>query len=452
MTADQLSTLLEKYDVPVPRYTSYPSVPHWQDVPTTEEWNEALSSALAPADSSLSIYVHLPFCETLCTFCGCNTVITRNHARSAPYVDVVLAELDLYLSRVPALAERAIAQIHLGGGTPTFLAPGELEHLLAGLASRLPMRAGSFEGSVEVAPIVTTREHLEALRRSGLSRISLGVQDVDENVLRLVNRPQPMELVDRLCRMARECGFESVNFDLIYGLPGQTPETMTRLANEVVRMRPDRLAVYSFARVPWIKPAQRKFKDDDVPAGAAKRRLYEVVRGRLLEAGYEEIGLDHFALPDDQLAVSARAGTLHRNFMGYADRRTAALVGLGVSAISETPTCFHQNEKVITVYERRIAEGEIPTLRGHRLTADDRRRADRILSLMTTGRAPLDPGDAADAREFLREPIADGLVEIGDDELRVTPDGKPFLRNIAAFFDARLRASERQGPIYSRAI
>ncbi len=452
MTADQLSTLLEKYDVPVPRYTSYPSVPHWQDVPTTEEWNEALSSALAPADSSLSIYVHLPFCETLCTFCGCNTVITRNHARSAPYVDVVLAELDLYLSRVPALAERAVAQIHLGGGTPTFLAPGELEHLLAGLASRLPMRAGSFEGSVEVAPIVTTREHLEALRRSGLSRISLGVQDVDENVLRLVNRPQPMELVDRLCRMARECGFESVNFDLIYGLPGQTPETMTRLANEVVRMRPDRLAVYSFARVPWIKPAQRKFKDDDVPAGAAKRRLYEVVRGRLLEAGYEEIGLDHFALPDDQLAVSARAGTLHRNFMGYADRRTAALVGLGVSAISETPTCFHQNEKVITVYERRIAEGDIPTLRGHRLTADDRRRADRILSLMTTGRAPLDPGDAADAREFLREPIADGLVEIGDDELRVTPDGKPFLRNIAAFFDARLRASERQGPIYSRAI
>lgn len=452
MTADQLSTLLEKYDVPVPRYTSYPSVPHWQDVPTTEEWNEALSSALAPADSSLAIYVHLPFCETLCTFCGCNTVITKNHARSAPYVDVLLAELDLYLSRVPALADRPVAQIHLGGGTPTFLAPGELEHLLAGLASRLPMRAGSFEGSVEVAPIVTTREHLEALRRSGLSRISLGVQDVDENVLRLVNRPQPMELVDRLCRMARECGFESVNFDLIYGLPGQTPETMTRLANEVVRMRPDRLAVYSFARVPWIKPAQRKFKDEDVPAGAAKRRLYEVVRGRLLAAGYEEIGLDHFALPEDQLAVSARDGTLHRNFMGYTDRRTAALVGLGVSAISETPTCFHQNEKVITVYERRIAEADIPTLRGHRLTADDRRRADRILALMTTGRASLDPGDAADAREFLREPIADGLVEIAEDELRVTTDGKPFLRNIAAFFDARLRASERQGPIYSRAI
>jgi oxygen-independent coproporphyrinogen-3 oxidase len=452
MTADQLSTLLEKYDVPVPRYTSYPSVPHWQDVPSPEEWNEALSSALAPADSSLAIYAHLPFCETLCTFCGCNTVITKNHARSAPYVDVLLAELDLYLSRVSVLADRPVAQIHLGGGTPTFLAPGELEHLLAGLASRLPMRAGSFEGSVEVAPVVTTREHLEALRQSGLSRISLGVQDVDENVLRLVNRPQPMELVDRLCRMARDCGFESVNFDLIYGLPGQTPETMTRLANEVVRMRPDRLAVYSFARVPWIKPAQRKFKDEDVPAGAAKRRLYEVVRGRLLAAGYEEIGLDHFALPDDQLAVSARAGTLHRNFMGYTDRRTAALVGLGVSAISETPTCFHQNEKVITVYERRIAERDIPTLRGHRLTADDRRRADRILALMTTGRASLDPGDAADAREFLRELIADGLVEIGEDELRVTTDGKPFLRNIAAFFDARLRASERQGPIYSRAI
>lgn len=452
MTAELLSTLLEKYDVPVPRYTSYPSVPHWQDAPSPEVWNQALSSALAPPDSSLAVYVHLPFCETLCTFCGCNTVITKNHGRSAPYVDVLLGELDLYLSRVPVLTDRPVAQLHLGGGTPTFLAPGELEHLLDGLAARLPMRAGSFEGSVEVAPVVTTRDHLEALRRSGLSRISLGVQDVDEHVLRLVNRPQPMELVDRLCRMARECGFESVNFDLIYGLPGQTPETMTRLANEVVRMRPDRLAVYSFARVPWIKPAQRKFKDEDVPAGAAKRRLYEVVRGRLLAAGYEEIGLDHFALPDDQLAVSARAGTLHRNFMGYTDRRTAALVGLGVSAISETPTCFHQNEKVITVYERRIAEGAIPTLRGHSLTADDRRRADRILSLMTTGHASLDPGDAADARGFLHELVADGLAEVGESELRVTADGKPFLRNIAAFFDARLRASERQGPVYSRAI
>jgi oxygen-independent coproporphyrinogen-3 oxidase len=452
MTSSSLSALLEKYDVPVPRYTSYPSVPHWQDVPSPHAWDEALTGALAPADSSLAVYVHLPFCETLCTFCGCNTVITKNHSRSAPYVDVLLAELDHYLARVPRLGDRPVAQLHLGGGTPTFLSPGELQHLLAALADRLPMRAGSFEGSVEVAPVVTTRDHLEALRASGLSRISLGVQDVDEHVLRLVNRPQPIELVDRLCQMARECGFESVNFDLIYGLPGQTPETMARLADEVVRMGPDRLAVYSFARVPWIKPAQRKFKDEDVPVGAPKRRLYEVVRGRLLSAGYEEIGLDHFALPQDALAASAKAGTLHRNFMGYTDRRTAALLGLGVSAISETPTCFHQNEKVITVYERRVAEGAIPTLRGHLLTADDRRRADRILSLMTTGHASLDSGDVVDAREFLHELVADGLVEIGDGDLRVTADGKPFLRNAAAFFDARLRASEPQGPVYSRAI
>ena len=452
MTADVLSTLLEKYDVPVPRYTSYPSVPHWHDVPSTEAWTASLAAALAPADASLAIYVHLPFCETLCTFCGCNTVITKNHSRSAPYVETVLKELDLYLARVPVLGERAVAQLHLGGGTPTFLVPDELRRLLDGLAERLPMRAGAFEGSVEVAPVLTTRAHLEALRAAGLSRISLGVQDVDEDVLRLVNRPQPVALVDALCRTARECGFESVNFDLIYGLPGQTPETMARLADEVVRMRPDRLAVYSFARVPWIKPAQRKFKDEDVPSGAPKRHLYEVIRARLIAAGYEEIGLDHFALPGDQLAVSAGEGTLHRNFMGYTDRRTVALLGLGVSSISETPTCFHQNEKVITVYERRIGEGEIPTLRGHLLTADDRRRADRILALMTTGHAPLDEADVDDARAFLREPIADGLVEIGDGELRVTPEGKPFLRNIAAYFDARLRAATPQGPVYSRAI
>ncbi len=452
MTGPLLSSLLEKYDVAVPRYTSYPSVPHWHDIPETDVWRQALSDALDPADASLAIYVHLPFCETLCTFCGCNTVITRNHSRSGPYVQVVLRELDLHLAQVPRLGDRPVSQLHLGGGTPTFLAPDELRDLLAGLAARLPMRAGSFEGSVEVAPVLTTREHLEALHAAGLTRISLGVQDVDEDVLRLVNRPQPVAFVDRLCRMSRECGFESVNFDLIYGLPGQTPETMTRLADEVVRMRPDRLAVYSFARVPWIKPAQRKFKDEDVPVGAPKRRLYEIVRERLLVAGYEEIGLDHFALPDDSLAASARAGTLHRNFMGYTDRRTRALLGLGVSAISETPTCFHQNEKVITVYERRVGEGEIPTLRGHVLSADDRRRADRILSLMTTGHAPLDPGEAVDARAFLDELVNDGLVEIADTELHVTADGKPFLRNVAAFFDAFLRGSDQQGPIYSRAI
>jgi oxygen-independent coproporphyrinogen-3 oxidase len=327
-----------------------------------------------------------------------------------------------------------------------------LSSLLGGITERLPMRAPGYEGSVEVDPRVTTREHLQAFRTHGLTRISLGVQDIDAEVLRLVNRPQPLEITARLCNEARECGYESINFDLIYGLPGQTPVSMQRLADAVISLRPDRLAVYSFARVPWIKPAQRKFKDEQVPVGAEKRELYEVLRTRLLAAGYLEIGLDHFALPHDALAISAEAGALHRNFMGYTDRRTTALLGLGVSAISETPACYHQNEKVITVYERRVVDGEVPTLRGHVLSDDDRRRAGLIRTLMTTGAAPLNAADHDEAREELADLVDDGIVDISDTELRITPGGKPFIRNVAAFFDAYLRGAAREGPVYSRAI
>jgi oxygen-independent coproporphyrinogen-3 oxidase len=452
MTTLSMTQLLEKYDVPVPRYTSYPAVPNWQEAPTAPAWFNALNGALAPESSSLAVYVHLPFCETLCTFCGCNTVITRNHERSAPYVETVLAELDVYVRQVAALGSRPISQIHLGGGTPTFMPPEVLATLLTGLADRLPLRADGFEGSVEVDPRVTTRAHLETMRRHGVSRISLGVQDFDTEVLRLVNRPQPMATTAALCGEARDCGYQSINFDLIYGLPGQSVATMARLADAVIGLGPDRLAVYSFARVPWIKPAQRKFKDDDVPVGAAKRELYETLRDRLLAAGYLEIGLDHFALPHDALAAASARGTLHRNFMGYTDRRTTALLGLGVSAISETPACYHQNEKVITVYERRVGEREIPTLRGHVLSDDDRLRADLIRALMTTGRAPLTASEAEAARSELADLVRDGLVEIGSDELRISASGKPFIRNVAAFFDTYLRHAAKEGPVYSRAI
>lgn len=449
---ERLSALLAKYDVAVPRYTSYPAVPHWRDVPDAPTWFGALDNAIAAESSSLAVYVHLPFCETLCTFCGCNTVITRNHDRSGPYVDVVLAELDIYLRHVARLGQRPVSQLHLGGGTPTFLPPQALQQLLSGVSARLPHRAAGYEGSVEVDPRVTTADHLDAMRAHGLTRISLGVQDFDTEVLRLVNRPQPFEMTARLCDIARAAGYESVNFDLIYGLPGQTPDKMERLADQVIALRPDRLAVYSFARVPWIKPAQRKFKDEDVPVADAKRALYEVLRDRLLAAGYEEIGMDHFALPHDALARAAREGTLHRNFMGYTDRRTTALLGLGVSAISETPTCYHQNEKVITVYERRIADGEVATLRGHLLSDDDRHRADRIRALMTRGHVPVAPGDLAGAEDNLGTLLADGIVDVSGDELRLTAESKPFLRNVASLFDVYLRRPAHDGPTYSKAI
>ena len=446
------SDLFAKYDVAVPRYTSYPTVPQWTRPPTADEWRDSLARALAGPDASLAVYVHVPFCESLCTFCGCNTVITRDHGREDPYVDLLLAELDLYLRDVAALASQPVRQLHLGGGTPTFLAPAALGRLLDGVQARLSLRSQRFEGSVEVDPRVTTAAQLEVMAAHGFRRVSLGVQDVDPEVQRLVNRVQPLETTARLCAEARQLGYDSINIDLIYGLPGQTRETMDRLVKAVIDLAPDRLAVYSFARVPWIKPAQRKFRDDQIPTGADKRALYEAVRGPLLESGYVEIGLDHFARPTDTLARAAGAGTLHRNFMGYTDVHTTTLLGLGVSGISETPDCYHQNEKVITVYERRVRAGEVPTLRGHLLTTEDQRRRNQIAGLMTRFAVRLDAPEAARAPLALVSLIDDGLVEVRGDMLTVLPEGRPFLRNAATFFDEYFGHDVRPGPTYSTSV
>jgi oxygen-independent coproporphyrinogen-3 oxidase len=446
------SDLLAKYDVPVPRYTSYPTVPAWRTPPPADQWIGSLAAAAASPDGSLAIYVHLPFCESLCTYCGCNTVITRDHGRSAPYIDTVLAELDLYIARVPRLTSMPLRQLHLGGGTPTFLSAGELARLVDGILGHFPARTAAFEGSIEVDPRVTTRDQLEALAARGFRRISLGVQDIDQEVQRLVNRIQPLAMTAALCDTARQLGYESVNVDLIYGLPGQTPDTMAHLAEAVLRLAPDRLAVYSFARVPWIKPAQRKFRDDQIPAGAEKRALYETIRQPLLEGGYVEIGLDHFATPGDALAQAAAAGTLHRNFMGYTDVHTTTLLGLGVSAISETDDCYHQNEKVLPVYERRVQHGEIPTLRGHLLSAEDRHRRDQIAALMTGFTVQLDPAERAAAPRGVRALLDVGLVRLDADRLIVPPEGRAFLRNAAAFFDEYLVPADPAHPTYSKAL
>jgi oxygen-independent coproporphyrinogen-3 oxidase len=453
MTHMNTTDLFAKYDVPVPRYTSYPTVPEWKTTPTTDDWLQSLGRALGGDDASVSLYVHLPFCESLCTFCGCNTVITRDHGRARPYVDLVLKELGLYVARLPAIAHRPISQMHFGGGTPTFLTPEELDTLLTGTFQLVERETDGFEGSVEADPRVTTPAHLDLLRRHGFTRLSLGVQDFEDEVQQLVNRIQPFDITATLIGHARASGYESVNCDLIYGLPGQTVASMRQTADAMLSLRPDRLAVYSFARVPWIKPQQRKFRDDQIPAGAEKRALYETIRQPLLDAGYIELGLDHFALPADGLARAAAGETMHRNFQGYTERRTTTLLGLGVSAISETPDCYHQNEKIITVYERRLAKDELPTFRGHLLSEDDRRRRAKILSIMTTFRVRLDDAsEVADARAFLAPLLADGLCEISGDELRVPMHGRAFLRNVTAFFDAHLRASQPSGPKYSTAV
>jgi oxygen-independent coproporphyrinogen-3 oxidase len=424
-------------------------VPQWHRSPTTEQWTASLGRAAAGPDAALALYVHLPFCESLCSFCGCNNVITRDHGRETPYVDVVLAELRAYLGKVPGLGRQPFQQLHLGGGTPTFLSATSLTRLVAGIYELLPKRSGAFEGSVEVDPRVTNVAQLAALRSLGFSRISLGVQDIDPHVQHLVNRIQPLEQTDRLCFEARRLDYESVNFDLIYGLPGQTPETIANLAREVLRLAPDRLAVYSFARVPWIKPQQRRFKDDQIPAGAEKRALYEAIREPLVAGGYVEIGLDHFAKPGDALARVAAEGRLHRNFMGYTEVRTTTLLGLGVSAISETPHCYHQNEKVLPNYETRVLAGEIPTLRGHLLSDEDMHRRDLIFALMTRFRVPIEDGDIAADDAFVQELLTDGLMSIDNGILAVPERGRAFLRNVAAVFDAHLAGQDLTRPTYS---
>jgi oxygen-independent coproporphyrinogen-3 oxidase len=281
----------------------------------------------------------------------------------------------------------------------------------------------------------------------------MGVQDFNPEVQRLINRIQPLEVTESMTRWCRELGFESVNFDLIYGLPQQTLETVETMANETVRLRPDRIALYSFALVPWIKPQQRLFKDEDLPVGEEKRRLYEKAREILLAGGYIEIGMDHFALPTDALALASRDRRLHRNFMGYTDQRTDILIGLGVSAIGEAPGCFHQNEKVHPLYEKRVKEGQIPTLRGHVLSEEDRRQRQQILRFMAEGRVKLHGKEQEeDVRLFLEPLLQDGLVAIVSGELRLTDAGRPFLRNACMALDLRLRRAQPSAKVFSSAL
>lgn len=445
--------LFKKYDVPAPRYTSYPTVPYWVDSPDRARWLTELSNGLAAKDAKISIYVHVPFCETLCTFCGCNTTITKDHKRENPYVTRLLRELELYVEKIPNLGLRETACVHFGGGTPTFLAAPELERLVRGMDRLLKRVDKDFEGSIEVDPRRTEMSQLKVLRDLGFSRVSLGVQDFDPEVQRLVNRVQPFEQTKAITDAARALGYTSVNFDLIYGLPKQTLASIDRMIQQTLLLRPNRIALYSFALVPWIKPAQRLFKDEDLPDGEAKRALYESARHALLREGYVEIGMDHFALPSDGLAKAAANGTLHRNFMGYSDNRTDVLLGLGVSAISEAPGCFHQNEKVLPVWEESIDRSEIPTYRGHILTADDRFHREQILRLMTKFEVELkDDSQVKDVEKFLAEMIQDRLVKIENRTLKVLPEGRPFLRNACLALDARLRAKTPEARTFSMSV
>jgi oxygen-independent coproporphyrinogen-3 oxidase len=349
-----------------------------------------------------------------------------------------------------------VGELHLGGGTPTFLSVPELESLLSGLFQRVRARSNAI-ASLEVDPRVTTAEQLQLLARYGFRRISLGVQDFDPRVQDIVNRVQSEEQVRLVSQSARALGFDSVNYDLIYGLPLQTVASIDRTMDAICRLRPDRVALYAYAHVPWIKPGQRRFSESDLPEGDEKRRLYELGRARLTAEGYREIGLDHFALESDSLWQAERSGTLHRNFMGYTTAHAWPLIGLGVSSIGDAGDAFAQNEKDLQRYQERIANGQLPLQRGHLLDAEDVILRRHILRLMTRLATRWDtPSDftqhLATLEERLAEPKADGLVQLDAHSCRVTEKGRPFLRNICMAFDARLARRLPDKLLFSRTV
>jgi oxygen-independent coproporphyrinogen-3 oxidase len=445
--------LLRKYNVPGPRYTSYPTVPYWERTPTEAEWIDALRGQLATSPGA-AVYVHLPFCRSLCTYCGCNVRITRNRAIALPYLQTVLAEWRMYLTRL-GVERLPVAEIHFGGGTPTFLTPEELRFLIEGLLAGSTIQ-GDAEFGLEADPRVTTREQLTTLASLGFRRLSLGIQDFDPRVQAIVNRVQTEEQVRVLTEAARELGFSSINYDLIYGLPLQTLASIEQTLGAIERLRPDRIAFYGYAHVPWIKPSQRRFTEADLPQGEAKRLLYERGREMLERAGYREIGMDHFALESDSLWQAAVAGTLHRNFMGYISRQVAPLIGLGVSAIGDAWTAFAQNEKAIEPYQQRVGEGELPILRGHLLDREDLELRRLILDLMTRFHAEWGAGGANSYLDSvpgkLGELVADELVILNPRGCEVTERGRAFIRNVCMAFDARLSRKAPDTQLFSRTI
>ncbi|CAN5918019.1 oxygen-independent coproporphyrinogen III oxidase [soil metagenome] len=449
--------LIRKYNVPAPRYTSYPTVPYWDAVaPAAEVWMEVVRRTFAESneEKGISLYIHLPFCESLCTYCGCNTRITKNHGVEEKYIHSVLAEWELYLQAFPRTP--VIRELHLGGGTPTFFRPENLRQLLEGLLSRVrlhPAPEFSFEGH----PNNTTREHLQVLYDLGFRRVSFGIQDLDEKVQRTINRIQPFENVQRVTEEARQIGYESVNFDLIYGLPFQTLASVGATIDQVAGLRPDRIAFYSYAHVPWIKPGQRSYTDQDLPDNAEKRALYELGLQKLTALGYTDIGMDHFALPGDALYRAQQQKTLHRNFMGYTTCQTDLLIGLGTSSISDAKYAYLQNQKKLEDYQRLLGAGHLPLLKGHALTPEDLLIREAILSLTCQGELAWEPELAELLPEKAQKELAqleqEGLIRWLGQKLLVTERGKAFVRNICLVFDLRLREKSHTGErVFSQAI
>lgn len=460
MIDESLRALIRKYDRPGPRYTSYPPAPVFTSQYGPEEQSAAIGLVEAsPENQDLSLYFHIPFCDTLCYFCGCTTVITHNRARISEYILTLKREIDLFAGRLND--GRRVVQMHWGGGSPTYLTPGEILNL--GSHIRRSFRfAEDAEVSVEVDPRDLTIEHLSALRNVGFNRISVGVQDFDPAVQKAVNRVQGEELTSRVIDWSRDLGFSSLNVDLIYGLPFQTVSSFEKTLRRIADLSPERIAVYNFAYVPRIKPHQRVISPGDLPSPEEKLELLCSTIGILEERGYRYIGMDHFSKPGDELAVAQREGTLRRNFQGYSTRAGSDMYGFGMSSISHFGPFYAQNTKSLQEYRTAIESGNFATHVGYRMTPDDRLRKLVIMRLMCD--LALDTVDVGKRFEIdfddyfhdsLRElgPLQeDGLVVRKGGLLSVSPAGRLFLRNIAMCFDAHLASSLRQKPLYSRTV
>jgi len=456
-----LEGLIKRYDRPGPRYTSYPTAVEFHEGFTADSYCERLGAAAAAATEPLSLYVHLPFCQERCAYCGCAVIATKKRDVAATYLEYLGRETRMLATRLGA--RRRVVQYHWGGGTPTYLTLDQMARLDATIRRHFDIGSDA-ECAIEVDPRVTTREQITLLRHLGFNRLSFGIQDFTEAVQEAIRRHQPLDQTRALYWFAREAGFDSINFDLVYGLPRQTVDSFRRTLESVTDMLPDRIAVYSYAHVPWLRPNQKVIDPADLPDASGKRALLGSAIDTFVRAGYVPIGMDHFALPDDDLALAARQRRLHRNFMGYTTRPAPDSVAVGISAIGDVRGAFAQNHKTLARYYQAIDAGRFPIERGYALSDDDKVRRHVITELMCNfhvSRSAVERKFEIDfGAYFARElallgadhgPIADGLLEVDDAALTVTPRGRLFVRNVCMSFDRYLGSHEGR-PVFSRTI
>jgi oxygen-independent coproporphyrinogen III oxidase len=458
--------LLLKYSTHGPRYTSYPTAPVWKNEFGPEAFNEAVLESNAPDATSymapLSLYTHLPFCESRCLFCGCNVVITRNHSNSQIYLDALFKEMEAMSIRMNL--GRGVNQFHWGGGTPTFLSPEEMEKLFRFQKSLFNFEPHA-EIAIEVDPRVTTDEQLVLLRELGFNRISLGLQDLDPTVQETINRIQPRQMTETMVHRCRELGFESLNLDLIYGLPHQTQETFQSTVDAILEMSPDRIALYHYAHVPWMAPHQKHLPEAALPDTPEKIQIFMHALNTLTEAGYVYIGMDHFAKPTDELTLAQKEGTLKRNFMGYTTRAGSELMAFGVSAISGLFEYYGQNQRNINDYYAAVNAGQSATMRGYALSEDDIIRREVIMQVLCHGTLNYETlgeefgikdvkGYFAPALATLNGFEVDGLLVQDEHGFSLTPIGRILSRNVVMGFDAYLKPDPNANakPIFSKTI